>query len=387
MCPESLQALIAVHKTKGIGTSTISKLLSVFKQPQDILDASHSSLQQVGLSTIQVNALQQQSLSIADDDMEWLEASDRHHIITLEDEHYPLLLKQISDPPYLLYVNGDHKLLNDPQLAVVGTRNPSKVAVSTTKSFSSYLSRQGLCITSGLALGIDASSHKGALEASGPTIAVIATGQDRVYPSRHRELAHQIAEQGAIVSEFPIGTAVHPKYFPRRNRLISGMSIGVLVVEAALKSGSLITARLAVEQGREVFAIPGSIHNPMARGCHQLIKEGAKLIETAEDILEELQSLIGLTSYVNRKNSELTRKSRAISVINHDNLNQNAPPMFTYTKEHESILSVIGHEPISIDQMVVETGMAANIIASMLLILELDGIIAACGGGYYKCVA
>ena len=199
--------------------------------------------------------------------------------MTLHDARYPELLKQIADPPSILFVQGDVSLLAKWQIALVGSRNPSASGRDTAYEFSRYLAQDGITINSGLAMGIDAASHQGALAAGGKTIAVIGTGLDRVYPAKHRELAHEIASTGAIVSEFALGTSPRAENFPRRNRIISGLSLGTVVVEAAVKSGSLITARMAMEQGREVFAIPGSIHNPLARGCHQLIRQGAKLVE------------------------------------------------------------------------------------------------------------
>jgi len=219
----------------------------------------------------------------------WLE-SPGHHLVTLDDDRYPGLLREIADPPPLLYVNGDPGRLESTMLAVVGSRNPTVLGEHSARTFSAALSTAGLTVASGLALGIDACAHEGALSAGhGGTIAVVGTGLDRVYPATHRELAHRIAQAGAIVSELALGTPARPDHFPRRNRILSGLSVGCLVVEAAPRSGSLITARLAAEQGREVFAIPGSIHSPLSRGCHALIRQGARLTESVEDILEELR--------------------------------------------------------------------------------------------------
>ena len=213
--------------------------------------------------------------------MEWL-SQPGNHVVHFQDAAYPALLKQIADPPPLLFVRGDRDYLAQPQLAIVGSRNPTHTGRALAREFAAHLASFGLTITSGLASGIDGAAHQGAIEAGGTTLAVTGTGLDRVYPARHRDLAHRVAENGALVTEFPPGTAPLAANFPRRNRLISGLSLGTLVVEAALRSGSLITARSALEQGREVFAIPGSIHNPLARGCHALIRDGAKLVESGE---------------------------------------------------------------------------------------------------------
>ena len=221
--------------------------------------------------------------------LDWLEAPG-HHLVSLDDARYPTLLREIADPPPLLHVNGDPARLDRTMLAVVGSRNPTVLGEHTARTFANALSCAGITVASGLALGIDASAHEGALASGdGGTIAVVGTGFDRVYPAVHRDLAHRIADCGALVSEFPLGTPARPDHFPRRNRILSGLSVGCLVVEAAPRSGSLITARLAAEQGREVFAIPGSIHSPMSRGCHALIRQGARLTECVEDILEELR--------------------------------------------------------------------------------------------------
>ena len=252
------------------------------------MNASQSQLIQAGLSSKLAMSIINTPADVTIADIKWLAEAGNHAIVTLDDPQYPDLLRQIDSPPPVLFIQGDIALLQDPQLAMVGSRNPTQGGKNNAYEFAKFLSANGITITSGLALGIDGYSHKGALDAQAPTIAVTATGLDRVYPAKHRSLAHAISEYGAIVSEHTIGTPVRAQNFPRRNRIISGLSVGTLVIEAAIKSGSLITARYASEQGREVFAIPGSIHNPLARGCHQLIRQGAKLVETAGHILEEI---------------------------------------------------------------------------------------------------
>lgn len=288
----------------------------------------------------------------------WLD-DPSNHLLPITDPAYPTLLREISDAPALLFVRGDPSVLSTPQIAVVGSRNPSRGGCDNARAFSEHLSQAGLAITSGLALGIDACAHEAALTADGKTIALAATGLDRVYPAAHRNLAHRIATKGALVSEFALGTPPRREHFPQRNRLISGLSLGVLVVEAALKSGSLITARLAAEQGREVFAIPGSIHSPLARGCHALIRQGAKLVETAQDVLEELGALAHFVG---------NPASIASTPVAPDPAQQ-------------SLLDIIGHDPIEIDTLIVRSGLTAGALSSMLLHMELRGLIETRPGG------
>ncbi|HEV2109706.1 MAG TPA: DNA-processing protein DprA [Gammaproteobacteria bacterium] len=287
-------------------------------------------------------------------------------LIAISDADFPPLLKQIPDPPVALFLRGDAGLLASPQLAMVGSRNPSVEGRRNAEEFAAYLSRCGLTIVSGMALGIDAASHRGALKAGGPTLAVWGTGLDRPYPPRNLDLAEEIAARGLLVSEFAPGTPPLPTHFPRRNRIISGLAVGTLVVEAASRSGSLITARLASEQGREVFAIPGSIHNPMARGCHRLLREGAKLVESAADILEELAPLLKL---------ELPAAEPAAEGASA------APPE---DPEYRLLLNSLDFAPTSVDSLVERTGLTPDVVSSMLLMLELQGHVEASPGGRYS---
>ncbi len=301
-------------------------------------------------------------------DLAWAEEPDCR-ILTLNGADYPPQLSTTADPPPLLFVRGDAVLLTGPQLAMVGSRNPTPLGAETAREFARHLAGVGLTVTSGLALGIDAAAHRGALSIDGGTIAVFGTGLDRVYPARHRELAHAIVEAGgALVSEFPPGTAPLPSHFPRRNRIISGLSLGTLVVEAAPRSGSLITARQANEQGREVFAVPGSIHNPLARGCHRLIREGAKLVETAQDILEELAPQL-----------EAILKEPLQGPENEPG--ESAPGL---DEEHRSLLLCLDHSPTTVDRLVDRSGLTADAVSSMLLLLELQGYVASVAGGYAR---
>jgi len=375
---DELEPWIRLWRVKGIGPKYFQKLLKPLGSPTAVFNSNLSKIQQAGISQKLANAiLDSKDTDSAKADIDWLEASEKHHIITIECNEYPALLKQISDPPSLLYVHGNLSIINDPQLAIVGSRNPTQGGITCAYEFSKHIAQTGLCITSGLALGIDGMAHKGALDSNAPTIAVIATGIDRVYPAKHRELAHKIVETGAIISEFPIGTHPDSRNFPRRNRIISGLSYGTLVVEAAQRSGSLITARLAGEQNREVFAIPGSIHNPLARGCHQLIRQGAKLVETAQDIMEEMASVIDIDSLsssqsinesVNKPNSEDTNKTDLENDL---------------SDEYLQLLDQMGFDPVAIDQLVVRTGLSTESISAMLLMLELKNYISSNGGGTY----
>jgi DNA processing protein len=299
-------------------------------------------------------------------DLAWQTEADCH-ILAFEDPRYPPQLRELSDPPIALFLRGDPQQLHNPQLAVVGSRNPSHIGKETAHDFSRTLAESGLVITSGLALGVDAAAHRGALAGGGQTIAVFGTGLDRVYPAAHRELAHAIVAQGGLlVSEYPPGTAPLAGNFPRRNRIISGLSLGTLVVEAALRSGSLITASLAVEQGREVFAIPGSIHNPLARGCHQLIRQGAKLVETAQDILEELAPQL---------KAAITMPDSGAAEASEDEPEE-------LDEEYRRLLASLDAAPCSVDQLVARSGLTADAVSSMLLLLELQGYVVSTAGGY-----
>jgi DNA processing protein len=290
--------------------------------------------------------------------MAWLDADTSHHVLTMADAAYPSLLLETADPPLLLYAQGRLDLLATPALAVVGSRNPSAQGIDNARAFAGHLSRAGVTIVSGMALGIDAAAHEGGLAGAGSTVAVVGTGLDRIYPARNRALAHRIAEHGLLLSEFELGTPPLAENFPQRNRLIAGLTRGTLVVEAALPSGSLITARQALEAGREVFAIPGSIHSPQSRGCHALIKQGAKLVDSADDILGELSWAPASTAKA--ESSE-------------------QPPA-----SDDALLNALGHDPVTLDALLARTGQSADVLAARLLELELDGHVARLPGGLYQ---
>jgi len=292
-------------------------------------------------------------------DLAWAQSADCK-ILTWDSLDYPRQLKESAGCPPVLFVKGKAQTLHLPQLALVGSRQPTAQGQSNAHHFAFELAKQGFTITSGLALGIDCASHEGALAADGLTIAVLGNGLDRVYPAKHHALAHRICEQGALVSEFPLGTQPRAEHFPQRNRIISGLSLGIVVIESALKSGSLITANYALEQGREVYALPGSIHNPLAKGCHQLIRQGAKCVDSVEHILEELP--LGIKR-------------------------EQAPPRQILQQDlslQEPLLAHIGMTVTPIDLMIDKSGLTAETVSSMLLELELQGVVASVPGGYIQ---
>lgn len=347
---------VALNLIPGLGSETFRALLQTFGEPERIFAAPRAALNAAVKPDIaQAIAAGVNEEAIAPS-LEWLNAPG-NQLVTLADPDYPRLLLEIPDPPPLFYLKGRRELLNAPALAVVGSRNATPQGMRDAESFSRSLSEGGFCIVSGLALGIDTAAHSGGLASRGSTLAIVGTGLDIVYPARNRDLAHRIAEQGALLSEFPLGTSAKAGHFPRRNRLISGLARGCLVVEAAAQSGSLITARLAAEQGREVFAIPGSIHSPLAKGCHRLIKQGAKLVESAQDILEELGSL-------------------PLNAPQADPIPPNA--------EFSALLTHLGDAPASVDILTERSGLTAETVCAILLHMELDGVVASLPGGLYQ---
>ena len=354
---EGLAAWLRLTLIPGIGGETQRKLLAAFGLPEAVFAAGRLAARSVIGDRADLLFNSDPSAAV-DRSLDWA-SQPGQCLLTLADANYPRSLLEIPDPPSILYIRGNPGLLRNRGLAIVGSRNATPQGLQTAETFARTLAAGGLGIVSGLALGIDAAAHRGALAAKGATIAVIGTGADRVYPARNKELAMAIAEHGTIVSEFPLGTAAIAANFPRRNRIISGLVRGVLVVEAALESGSLITARLAAEQGREVFAIPGSIHSPVARGCHRLIKQGAKLVETAQDILEELGS-----------------HSESPGV-----------PEVVDTAGSSDILAALGYDPCALDDLVARTGISADVLLGELLALELDGLIATLPGNRYQRLA
>ena len=363
-----LGAWLRLLETPLVGRESARKLLAAFGSPQAVIEApTHARRELVGSS-------QATALATYPDDvaarvaatLAWLdaEATEPRAIVTLGDPYYPHALLASADPPLLLYAQGRLELLQADSVAVVGSRNPTPQGHDNARAFSSHLSHAGLTIVSGMALGVDAAAHAGGLEGAASTIAVVGTGLDRVYPRRNLSLAHRIAAKGLIVSEYSLGTPPLPANFPLRNRIIAGLSRGTLVVEAALQSGSLITARLAVEAGREVFAIPGSIHSPQSRGCHALIKQGAKLAETAQDILEELQ---------------LTGAGASAALAT-----RAAPTTPAQADDADPLLDALGFDPVTLDALVARTGLPASELNVRLLGLELEGQVARLPGHLFQ---
>lgn len=361
---KDLRHWLALVRVPGLGWANLEALLAEFGSPEALFSLKPRQLEPFDLNQRIREALLSPDWERVDLDLEWI-ASSKARFIPATTPDYPDLLKRIPNPPIGLFARGNAALLNCAQLAIVGSRNPTRGGRETAYDFARTLGGAGLVITSGLALGIDAAAHAGGLDSGGGTVAVCGTGLDRLYPKANREIGERILDDGVLVSEFAPGTPPRSENFPRRNRIVSGLSLGALVVEAAHRSGSLITARLASEQGREVFAIPGSIHNPLARGCHRLIRDGAKLVESANDVLEELGPLVGV----------LSPADSAVKTV--DATKEAEDP------EYASLLETIGHDPTPVDVIVARTGKSADVISSMLLILELQGKVEAAPGGRY----
>ncbi len=355
---------LALSRLPGIGPVTVTRWLDYFESVDKLFSASTADMQAADMTPRQIYLLKNTHWKIIDHDLSWLEKNNSQ-MISLEDPAYPGLLREIHDPPLVLYVQGNANALTFSQIAMVGSRHPTVTGRESAYLFAKAFAAAGLVVTSGLALGIDAASHEGVLAVSGKTIAVAGTGLKHIYPKTHQKLADDIIKnEGALISEFPLDTPPKASNFPMRNRVISGLSLGVLVVEAAVKSGSLITARSALEQNREVFAIPGSIHNPMARGCHQLIRQGAKLVETAEDVLEEIQ---------------LSLKQAKVRIPSQSNQEPvDLDPI------HQRVLAQIGYEVTALDVIILRTGLTAGEVSSMLLPLELEGYVQGVPGGYIR---
>ncbi len=349
---------------KGIGPETCCKLLSEFNNPESILACNIDVLASFGLKEASIESLLNPDEEKINNILEWLDRP-AHHLITICDDDYPELLRQIYSAPPVLYAIGQREALGFIHFAIVGSRNPTTGGRKLAEEFAIELSKAGLTICSGLALGIDYHSHIGALKANCSTVAVLGNGLASIYPARHKKIASEIIERGLLLSEYPPGTKPNAGNFPQRNRIISGMSIGVLVVEAAKKSGSLITANYALEQGREVFALPGSIHNPLARGTHSLIKQGAKLVESVNDIIEELAPVASIVI-----NKTISNKPD----------NSNYSDMDT---DYKLLLDKMAYDSVAVDMLVKLTGLTAEAVSSMLLILELQGLIESQQGGLY----
>ncbi len=365
-----LAAWLRLALTPGVGNGAARRLLAAFGLPANVFVQSDAALRQV-VPAAQASALRSEPAPLAalvEVTLRWLEQAGggTRSILTLADPRYPAPLLNIEDPPLMLYVVGEAPQAWPRAIAVVGSRNPTPQGLVNSRKFSECFAQGGLTVVSGLALGVDGAAHEGALEAAAPdqlaTVAVVGTGLDRVYPRQHLNLAHRIAKAGLLLSEYPIGTPPLAPNFPKRNRIIAALSEGTVVVEAALQSGSLITARQAAEQGKDVFAIPGSIHSPQSRGCHALLKQGAKLVETAQDVLEELTLGPARSSSVGA-----------------------APTAYESTESaQDSMMAALGFDPVTIDSLVARTGIAASHLQAKLLELELQGAVARLPGGLFQ---
>ena len=381
MDSEELRAWLRLALTPGVGNTTARKLLTAFGSAQAIFEQSSATLQQLGSDKL-ASALRSEPPGLAAQlqaTLDWLKAADDRRIAVLGDTAYPAVLLDIEDPPLMLYMLGTLASHSDKaikiianSLAIVGSRNPTPQGESNARQFAKAFGGAGICVVSGLALGIDGAAHDGAMLGGGETIAVVGTGLDRVYPKKHLDLAHRIARQGMLISEFPLGTPPLTANFPKRNRIISGLSRGTLVVEAALQSGSLITARLAAEQGKEVFAIPGSIHSPQSRGCHALIKQGAKLVELAQDVFEELR---------------LAPTGQGTAADAAQALPGGGEAQETVCASEHPLLAALGFDPVSLDALQARTGLDTAHLQAGLLELELGGQVARLPGGLFQRMA
>ncbi len=364
-----MRARIMLALAPGLDGNTLAELLTAFGDAGQLVGAGASRWRAAGLAASLMAYLaspDEERIAAACD---WLDAAADRHLIGVDDPRYPPLLRQTSDPPVALFVRGDPATLCAPQLAIVGSRNASPAGLDTARAFARHLAGLGLGITSGLALGVDAAAHRGALEAGGVTVAVLGTGPDLIYPARNAALGEEITRSGALCSEFAPGTPPLRENFPRRNRIISALAAGTLVVEAGLQSGALITARRAIEQGREVFAIPGSIHNPLAKGCHQLIRAGAKLVESVDHILEELAPLLAVPPHAA---SPTTAPATG------------ATDDRARDSDYQRLLDALGWDTVDADTLALRSGLTSAEVSSMLLILELEGSVLPLAGGRYQ---
>ncbi len=378
MNTEDIQAWLHLFKAPGLGVVKISSLLAEFEQASNVLkQKSFDKHHQIPAKALRY--IQQANTDDIATELSWLE-KDNNYLLVFDDPLYPPQLKQIDDPPLLLFVKGQPEVLLLPQLAVVGSRHATRGGLENTQSFCSDLVNKGWVITSGLAAGIDSAAHQAAINENGQTVAVMGTGINQIYPAHNQALAKSIIKNGAVVSEFPINTPPNAHNFPRRNRIIAGLSLGTLVIEAAKKSGTLITARQAMEQGRPVMAIPGSIHNPLVKGCHLLIKQGAKLVESATDIEEELTPSITMLS--NQIQQQLDQSSSIKKTVTVEKSNQNHTSGLSSTEQQ--VIDTMGFDPITFDDLVHETSLNSADLSAVMLALELSNWVEVLPGTRYQ---
>ncbi|MES2889908.1 MAG: DNA-processing protein DprA [Pseudomonadota bacterium] len=386
---DELAAWLRLLETPGVGRESARRLLAAFGSPQAVFDAAPGEWRSVVPSAV-AQALAEvpaDAPALLDATWRWLQQpsdgpldSPPHAVVCLGDADYPALWLQMADPPLMVYAKGRLDTLRTPAIAIVGSRNPTRQGLDNARAFAQSLSQHGLTVVSGLALGVDGAAHDGALAGPGRTVALVGTGLDRVYPRHHLALAQRIAEQGLLLSEYPLGTSPRPAHFPQRNRLIAGLGLGTLVIEATLQSGSLITARLAMECGREVLAIPGSIHAPQSRGCHALIKQGAKLVECAQDVLEELQwPAPGGDGRVAAASVPAAPPSTAAP--DDDNNDSDG------SGGDDPLLAALGHDPVGLEALAQRTGWSPQVLNVKLLTLELEGRVARLPGQLFQRIA
>jgi DNA processing protein len=375
MHDDELLAWLTLLRAPGLGAAGIRTLLQQVDSARAVCHDIRRLRQAAGVDRAALDWIDRPDAARLEADLAWL-AQPGHRLLCCNEEDFPPQLETIPSPPAALFVAGDAGTLLAPQVAIVGARSASAQGLAHARDFARTLARAGLTITSGMADGIDGAAHAAALDCGAPTVAVVGTGPDLVYPRKHRDLAGRIEQHGAIVSEFPPGTEARPDHFPRRNRLIAGLALGTLVIEAGLQSGSLITARLAAEAGREVFALPGSIHNPLAKGCHRLIRDGARLVETAAEVIEALGPAALAQGAGLRARLEATRTAP-----------EHESPARTQDPDYASLLASLGDEPASLDELADRTGLAPAALSSMLLLLELEGVVAPAVNGRWQRLA
>lgn len=361
---------LTIVNAPSIGGASLIKAIESLGGVAAVNAASTRDLTRHGFPQAAADAITRPDQAAIDKGLHWL-SQPGHHLLCWDSDDYPVLLRRINGPPAALFVDGDPGCLWQPQIAVIGSRNPTAGGLDHARDFASTLARQGMTITSGLASGIDSASHTAAMDAGAMTIAVNGTGLDIVYPASSRQLAQRIRSQGAMISEFPLGTAPRRQHFPSRNRIISGLSLAVLVIEAGLNSGTLITARKAAEQGRDVFALPGSLHNPMAKGCHRLIREGARLVETTADIMQELGPIAAELQMEIRQRLEQAGdgadQAEEKPARHKNNLLDDS--------DYSSVWEVLGYDPKPVDTIIEQSGLSAREVSSMLLMMELKGMV------------
>ena len=370
--------LIALRAPR-LGGASLVQLADKLGGMDRVVSARPAALRRAGLEEETVEALLRPDRDLLEGDLEWL-AGSAHHLITWESDRYPPLLRDIPSAPAALFADGDPDVLWRPQTAVIGSRNPTAGGRDNARDFAAELSRQGMTITSGLASGIDSVAHEAALDAGGLTVAVTGTGLDIVYPASGAALARRIRGNGVLVSEYPPGTQARRGNFPSRNRIISGLSLGVLVIEAGLRSGTLITARMAGGQGRDVFALPGSIHNPMSKGCHRLIRDGAKLVESVAEIMQELAPMAGQLAASLEQELQDSRGRSSRDALE----NEPTEPQFELDADYRRLWSCLGFDPRPVDTLIEQSGLTARVVSAMLLMLELRGMVEAHPGGAYS---